>query len=123
MVKNPYPQFTIDEVSEVRVVNPSWQAWEEGRQAGESAAFENTAVKLVNIREEVVSVIRRDNATLQEENANLRTALVNEMARVHALEEARPVDGKVPGRLYIELVRRDGKLRLELVKYERGIPK
>lgn len=106
---NPYPQFIIDQASDVRVTNPNWQAWEEGHAAADQQAVVSMSAPTVNKR-------------LAEENANLRTALVKAQAQVHALEETRPVDGKVPGRLYIELIRRDGKLRLELVKYERGIP-
>jgi hypothetical protein len=103
---NPYSEFIIDQASDTLVPNPLFIAWEQGHAVGRVSLLPAPNV----------------NKRLAEENENLRTALVKAQARAHALEETRPVDGKVPGRLYIELVRRDGKLRLELVKYERGIP-
>jgi len=119
MINNPYLKFIIDEASDVHVPNPNWQAWEEGFKASEEAKADEAFKRAVVNN---MTPVTWEDKYLAVENANLRTALVNEMARVHALEEARPVDGKVPGRLYVELVARDGKLRLELVKYERGIP-
>jgi hypothetical protein len=115
--QNPYPQFIIDEASEVHVPNPNWQAWEEGYKASEEDKADEVFKRAVLNN---MTPLTWKDKRLAEENANLRIAPVK--AQVHALEETRPVDGKVPGRLYIELVRRDGKLRLELVKYERGIP-